>query len=306
MSKRRHLMTIAGQGFADMGPALRSAFNNRSDDDELAWVYGPRPRAAVLALTIGALAAGVLPPYLAPDYVIIHKYVNWPAVFVSAAFAFVIRRYLFASGKAAEGDFAWLAASTIPAVAAVMLIAVVARFANGDYELLPGAPIWTAFGGVLVILAQAVGVVAGMTIALAALCYSRNWPHALAKLAGQLFALKLLMAIMFFIMLEIGITERIVSAILDAAFGIRLPDWLGEFADQLTYTAVSVAIYLAIIGATWTVCRRSFGRLLESGEVDIIDTVKDMVDPDGEAKRAKKARKAARKQAKKEKREAGK
>ena len=103
MGKVRHLLTIAAQGFGDMGPALRTAFNKRSDDDELAWVYGSRPRAAIIALTVVALAAGLLPPRLAPDFDVIHEYVNWQAVFVSLAFAFVIRRYLFASGKAGSG-----------------------------------------------------------------------------------------------------------------------------------------------------------------------------------------------------------
>ncbi len=298
MSRTRHLVSIAAHGFADMGPALRQAFNASSDDDNLDAVYGPYPRTTIVIVALLALAIGVIPSVVAPDHPIVEN-VNWHAVAVSIAFAAFIRRYLFNSNAATIGDFAWLAASTIPALAAVMVLAAITRFAGGELEVLAGAPVWTIIGGLSVIAAQAVGVVAGMTIALAALCYSRNWPRALMEVAGQLFVLKLTMTIVFFVMLEIGITDRILSAIFEAVFGFRLPSWIGEFADELTYTGVSLAIYLAIIGATWTVCRQSFGELLGTGQVNIIRTVRELVDPNEKEKREKKEAKAAKRKKKK-------
>jgi hypothetical protein len=55
-------------------------------------------------------------------------------------------------------------------------------------------------------------------------------------------------------------------------------------------------LYLAIIGATWTVCRSSFPRLLEVGQVDVLQEVQALaVDPvTRERAAARKAKKRER------------
>ena len=56
---------------------------------------------------------------------------------------------------------------------------------------------------------------------------------------------------------------------------------------------------LAVIGATWTVCRKSFPELIETGQVEILATVERMAkDPEKlrrkeEMKRARAERRAA-------------
>lgn len=58
--------------------------------------------------------------------------------------------------------------------------------------------------------------------------------------------------------------------------------------------ALMTTIYLAIIGGTWTVCRRSFGRLLRDGEVDVLETLRTMAEtPNKRRRAARKARKRA-------------
>ena len=70
-------------------------------------------------------------------------------------------------------------------------------------------------------------------------------------------------------------------------------------------SAILFVLYFAIIGATWTVCRESFPTLLAEGEVDIIETVRRLVDPEIERREEKKAEKA-RKKADKARRKAAK
>ncbi|MEM7611969.1 MAG: hypothetical protein AAF270_09840 [Pseudomonadota bacterium] len=272
------LLSIAQQGFADMLPALRQAFNNRRDDDRLPLLFGHYPRSTVLGLTILGVLLGPLASMVSPNHWV-HDHVNWSAVIISITFALYFRRYLFRSGKAEADDFTWLAASLIPAATLLVMISVVGQVSSGDVELVQGGPFWTGIGAVLVVSAKAIAVATALTVSVAALCFTRNWPKALLDLALMLFVLEMIMAFMLFMMLEIGITDRILSAILEGVFGIRFADWVGDFADQLSYSGFVLAIYLGIIGATWTACRESFGELLKTGHVDVLKTIKRMIDP---------------------------
>lgn len=297
MNRFRHMLRIAADGFDDMAPALRRVFNDDPLDDNLSRVFGPRPRLGVVLVTLAAIALGLVVTWLTYDFDPA-RLVNWPAAFTCIAFALAVRRYLFDGGDAGDGDFVWLVATIIPATALLVLLSLATGLWREGIETVDGAPVWAFVGGVAKWLADGSAVAAGVAIAFAALCYSRNWVSALWRVAWQLVVLQLVLAVILFIMLEISLMERILSAIVDAVFGFRLPPWLGEFVDQLTYAAILFALYFAIIGATWTVCRESFPQLLAQGEVDIIETVRRLVDPEIERREAKKAEKAKRKEEK--------
>lgn len=103
---------------------------------------------------------------------------------------------------------------------------------------------------------------------------------------------------MVLVFVQIGIVGPILGALIESFLGIDLPPWLGDFADQLTYAALMTTIYLAIIGGTWTACRRSFGRLLRDGEVDVLETLGAMAEaPEKRRRAARKARTRAAKDA---------
>lgn len=288
MYSPRHLFRVARRGFADMLPALQKAFNDRHDDDHLDRVFGPRPRLTVLAVTIVGIVLGYgLQGMLGGFFVF--EFINVAAVLFGAGYALVFRNYLFHDPAAGEDDFPWLAASLIPPALALVLVAFGGRWLD-SFATIPGAPAWTSIGGMLDALADSLAVAAGLTIAVAALCYARAWRAAVKALVTRLIAFKIMVWVMVLVFVKIGIVGPILGALIENMLGIDLPDWLGEFADQLTYAALMTTIYLAIIGGTWTACRRSFGRLLREGEVDVLETLRTMAEPPEKRRRA--ARKA--------------
>jgi len=285
----RHLIGVARQGLADMVPALVRAFNKRRDDDRLDRVFGRAPRAAVAAIIAAGILIGSVLEALFPDN-LLTRHVHLPAALLALAWATMIRSYLFGSGEARRHDFPWLAASLIPAAIVLVALSFLSRVFGGGIETIPDAPGWTLIGGICDALADSIGVAAGLTIAVAALCFSKDWIKALRDLAIQLLIFKLLVFVTVLVFIELGIVGPVLSAIVRGITGIHLPEWLGDLADQLSHAALITTIYLAIIGATWTVCYRSFGRLLECGEADVLEEIKAMGNPP-----EKLARRAARK-----------
>jgi len=291
----RHLAGIAREGFADMGPAVRQAFNANPDDDRLDEVYGSPPRTRIMAFAVFAIVAGELITGLFPELPL-NKFIHWPAAVTGLAFAVLIRRYLFVGEGVREGvkeqDFPWLAASLAMPLGLLLLeflISQVVGRLGGD---------GLAFGDVLVMFVNEIGVAAAMTIAVAALCFSSNWTKGVWNLAVRLLVFRIMVYVTTLILLQIGIVGPILTGILNSVFGISIPEWITELADQLSYVGVMSVIYLAVIGATWTVCRRSFGELLEVGEVDILKTMEALSeDPKTREKKQKKREEKARKKA---------
>ncbi len=288
------LYQVARAGLLDLLPAIRQAFNADPDDDRLEAVYGGRPRRAILLIAVAGATAGALFARAGPDFPLKGD-VNWAAIVLAGVHALLIRRYLFKTGSAGDGDFPWLAASVAPAVALLMFLSAVTAL-TPDAPESDIAPL-AFLGDVLVAVTDALGVAAALTIAVATLCYSRNWLQALWDLALRLFVFKLTVWVTVLVMLEIGIVGPIVSAVLRSAFGISIPAWLPDLFDQISYAGLLSIAYLAVIGATWTVCRRSFPELLATGQVDVLATV---------AKMAKDPEKARKKEAKKEAKQAAK
>lgn len=296
MYSPRHLFRVARRGLADMLPALQQAFNDRDDDDRLDRVFGARPRATIIAVTlIGTILGHSLQSALGNFF--IFQFINISAVLFGAGYALVYRHYLFHDPATTHDDFPWLAAALIPPALTLVVVSFTGRWIEG-FETLAGAPAWTAVGGLLDALADSLAVAAGLTIAVAALCYSQAWSEALKALVQRLIVFKIMVWMMVLIFVDIGIVGPIIGAVVESLLGIDLPAWLGDFADQLTYAALMTTIYLAIIGGTWTACRRSFGRLLRDGEVDVLETLRTMADsPEKRRRAARKARHRAAKEA---------
>jgi hypothetical protein len=298
----KHLFGIAREGLTDMGPAVRLAFNASPDDDRLDQVYGASPRARIIGLSLLGILVGELFTQFGPDLPV-NPYIHWPAVLLGLIFALSIRRYLFAGDRVRDGvqeqDFPWLAASLAAPLALLMLESLVNQIV-GETSAIPGeTPGHGLFvGEVLVMLTNSLGVAAAMTIAVAALCFSKNWVRGLLDLAKRLIVFRIMVFVTTLILLEIGIVGPIISAILHNLFNFRIPEWISEFADQVSYAGVMSVIYLAVIGATWTVCRRSFGALLASGEVDILKTIEELAeDPKAKLKKAEKRKAKEQKKA---------
>jgi hypothetical protein len=116
-------------------------------------------------------------------------------------------------------------------------------------------------------------VAAALAIAVAALCYSRHWKRALRDLAVRLLVFKITVFVMVLLFVEIGIVGAVLAGLIEALFGVRFLPWLGDFVDQLSYSALMTLIYLAVIGAAWTACRRQFRPLLATGESDVLPEI---------------------------------
>lgn len=287
------LLRIAGAGLSDMAPALHRAFKGSRNDDRLNLVFGPRPRAVIAALIVAGIVFGrLLELILGPG--LISENLDISAILIGAAYALLIRRYLFSSRRARRADFPWLAASMIPAAAALVLVAFIENTASGNLETIPSGPLWTDFGAFADALADSLAVAAGLTIAVAALCFSENWIRALKDLAVQLLVFKLLVWLMVLVIVEIGVVGTVLAALVEHLLGIEVPEWLGEFADQLTYAALMSVIYLAVIGATWVVCRKTFPELLKTGEAEILQAIKAMSETPAQREKREKREKRER------------
>ena len=178
-----HLFRVARRGLADMLPALRQAFNDRRDDDRLDRVFGPHPRTAIAVGTLAGLLLGNALQSVFSDAPLF-EFIHVTAVLFGVAYALLYRRYLFADPVADpvadEHDFPWLAAALIPPAAAMVLLEFVRRTLGG-VEAVAGGPLWTSIGPLLHAVADSLAVAAGLTIAVAALCYSRAW----VRLSGR-------------------------------------------------------------------------------------------------------------------------
>lgn len=277
-----------------MRPALLAAFNDNPFDDHLHRVFGARPRLKIVLLVAVMLTLGVAFNVTVDEYSI-KEHLNWPAVFTGAAFAFLLRRYLFRSNEADAADFPWLAASLIPAGIGLVILSVITQIVAGIDAPAGEAPLFAYLGPMLIIGVNAIGVTAAFTIAVAALCYSRNWLIALRDLAIQLFIFKLMVGVTLFVLVDVGIVGPILAKLIEHFSGYRFPEWLADLSDELTYVAVLGVVYFAIIGATWTVCRQCFSELLRDGDVRVLATIEKMT------RRQKKPKKKKDKKSKKNK-----
>ena len=280
MYNPKRLATIAWDGLDDLVPALREAYFESDSRRHLAGVYGPSPGVTIVAVTVLGALLGEWFARSGPGFAFKEE-IRWSAVLVAAAFALLIRRYLFRSPDVAEGDFAWLAASLVPPFIGVLVISqladLVAGTATTENAWYTGS---TAFGSALIWATDELGIAAALTIGVATLCYSRDWLHALFDLVVRLAFFKLMVWITVLVIIEIGFVGMILGAILEALFGITFPEWLQQLADDLSYVALITVIYLAIIGGTWTICRDRFSELLKSGHVDILSALNDALNPD--------------------------
>lgn len=300
----RHLFRIGHEGLSDLVPAVRQAFNDDPTDDRLDQVYGSSPRARIIILSVLGIIAGKLFAGFGPGLEL-DEYINWPAVAVGLIFAMLIRRYLFAGTDARIGvqeqDFPWLAASLVAPLGLLMVFSFVSQIAAdfGSPATADGQP--RLFIGTLAVAAtQALAVAAALSIAVAALCFSRNWIRGLFNLAVRLLVFRIMVFVTTLVMLEIGFVGPIVAGLLGGIFNLHIPEWLTALMDQLSYAGLMSVIYLAVIGATWTVCRRSFGELLRTGDVDILKTIETLAeDPKRRQKKLEKKHKKEQKKARK-------
>jgi len=275
----RHLIHLSTQSFSDMVPALEQAFNRSRDDDRLDEVFGANPRWTILGLTFACLVGGRLIEVLSSDLAV-WRVLDASALLMAAAFALIFRRYLFGSREPGPEDFPWLAATLIPGAALMTLSALIGKMADGEVAVMANAPSWTLFGSFLVAVADSLALAAGLTIAVAALCYSKRWSQALKQLLVQFITFKFIVWLMVLLIVEIGIIGAVLSFVF-GLFGIRFPYWVGESVDQYSYALLMGTVYCAVIGAAWTACRQRFPELIETGEADVLSAVRAMANAEG-------------------------
>ena len=278
----KKLASISWDGLDDMLPAVREAMADADGSKRLEPVYGPAPRATIIALSLLALAVGFWFEAKGPDLPG-KQYVTWPAVALGLLFALVFRRFLFRdkTSEKPAADFVLLAASLIPAI--LILLLGIALFDDARVALAPdpdGVGIIGVMGNISLWLTGMLGIVAAIAISVASLCYSRMWPQALMDLAVRLLTFRIIIWVMSLIMIEVGIIGRFVGAIIEGLLSVSIPQWLPDLVDQISYAGLLSLAYLAVIGGTWTVCRDGYSTLLETGHVDILLEINNLLKDD--------------------------
>ncbi len=273
-----HLLHLIAKATGDMLPALEQAFNQRHDDDRLNEVFGSRPLWSLAGIIGASLLAGSIIESLSRDW-FVWQFLNPSALILATVYALLFRRYLFGQRQPGAEDFSWLAATLIPAVVILVVTSLVSSMADGAVSVLPGAPSWTLLASFLVALADALAMAAGLTIAVAALCYARRWQHALNDLLRQFITFKVIVFVMVLLMVEIGVVGTVLSVLFYNLFGIRFPSWLGEVVDQFSYAVLMGTIYCAVIAAVWMACKARFAELIETGEADVLAAVRELARP---------------------------
>lgn len=272
---------LAREGLEDLLPAVRQAFNDDPRDDRLHLVYGSHPQRHLVLLSVFGLLAGEILSRAASDFTVAGM-VHFGAVVLGIAHAALIRRYLFRSGQARPDDFPWLAASLAPAVSLLMLSTLIRDLA-GALTSGPSVTPIALSNGILRSVTDAMGVATGFVIAVATLCYRRDWVRALLDLAVRLLVFRITLFVMVLLFVEIGIVGPIVAAIVTSVTGWHPPKWIADAMDLITYAVLLVSVLLAVVGGTWTTCRASFATLLTSGRVDILARVAELAQEEREA-----------------------
>ena len=268
------LCAVAFHGLGDLRSAATESGEARNS--VLRTAFGPRPYLAIvgIALLAGLLGALVDRVFFGGPSINVPSVtgltIQWTVLFGAVTFAILLRRVVFQKPPPANRDFDFLFSSLWIACAVIVTVAGV----TGQIRV----PLDAAHDvDPLLLVVEILEAAAIFTVAVAALCYRKQWFGAAFDVVVRLIVFKFMIWLAVLLMVEIGIVGKIVGGIAHAVTGWRMPADIKEIIDRLSYAGLVSAAYLAIIGGTWTVCKQTFGDLVKTGDVDILAALQELI-----------------------------
>ncbi len=122
------------------------------------------------------------------------------------------------------------------------------------------------------------GLAAAMAIGVASLCFRRRWLKAGFDLAIRLFVFGILVGITVQVLEAIRPFSSVSAFVYEILVAGQLPAAVRQVLDGAGNAGVTSIIYLGLLGGVWTVAQRNFGKLLDSGDLDLLEALDELVD----------------------------
>ncbi len=121
------------------------------------------------------------------------------------------------------------------------------------------------------------GLAAAMAIGVASLSYRKQWLRAAIDFAVRLFVFGILVGVTVKVLEAIRPFSSVSAFLFEMFVADQLPASVRRVLDGVGNAGVTSIIYLGLIGGVWTVARRNFGKLLDSGDVDLLAALSEQV-----------------------------
>ena len=121
------------------------------------------------------------------------------------------------------------------------------------------------------------GLTAAMAIGVASLSFRKEWLNAVIDFAVRLFVFGILVGVTVMVLEIIRPFSSVSSFVYEQFVAGQLPATVRRVIDGVGNAGVTSTIYLGLLGGVWTVAQRNFGKLLELGDVDLLEALDEQV-----------------------------
>ncbi len=283
----RRLHSLAVSGLRAMAKGARELGREPASHRIFRAAWGLWPWAGLLAAATLAGLGGEWIEGRWPDHRFADR-VYWPLVLFAVIAAWRVRAVLH-EGYAGEIETQGAAEDTLRARFNGLAVPLIA----GGFQVLLVASIvrtWRARGlswpetwpeQVLAAVSagdRLLGLAAAMAIGVASLCFRRRWLKAGFDLAIRLFVFGILVGITVQVLEAIRPFSSVSAFVYEFLVAGQLPAAVRRVLDGAGNAGVTSIIYLGLLGGVWTVAQRNFGKLLDSGDLDLLEALDELVD----------------------------
>jgi len=277
-------------GWKEIFRAVTAIGRNPYSANLLRRTWGPAPGLVLALAAVSCALAGAHAEVQIGELPFADS-VYWPVALFAVVAAWRIRAVLFSGDLAEQVNqenfidlFRSFAVPLLPAAAVLLLASPFARLAAGlpafDLDVPELPPAAATFAVVMDQLRGAVALGAALAVTVATLTYRRDWTQAFLDLGIRFFVFRLLLGITLMVLgVMTPILVMVVTNILQTFIAL-LPEWLGILANTLTEDALVVMVHLALVGGSWRVAQESLVKLLEEGDVDLLEALSNELEGD--------------------------
>lgn len=291
----KRLQGLASTGLKTMARAVLKFGHEPGTYRIFQRAWGFWPWAGLFAAAVLAGLGGEWIEVRWPDHRLAER-VYWPLVLFAMIAAWRVRSVLY-DGYAAEIDergvaedrllarFNGLAVPLVAGGIQVLLVAAIVRLRRAEDlswpETWPEQVLAAVSAG-----DRLLGLAAAMAIGVASLSFRKEWVKAGIDFATRLFVFGILVGVTIMVLEAIRPFGSVSAFVYEFFVADQLPATVRRVIDGTGNAGVTSIIYLGLLGGIWTVAQRNFGKLLDSGDVDLLQALDEEVHgkKDSEAK----------------------